>query len=375
MAIMTFLSALSSLNSSILYGREAMGYDTIAKVIRSLMALASAYICVQMRLNFPTILAVLASTWIFQLFLNTYFVRRVLHDFALHRTSFQRMGTFSWNLLRQSIPFLALLIASVVYINLPIILVKNLGIDPAEVGYFAAALRIFIFLRIVPGMLFQAILPAFSRLYKENLEKMRKTFELSYRFVFLFSCPMAFGLWLVAPYVINVIYGTDFAGGGQVLHILSLSLINGVGWIISGVLIAMDRQRVIVLLSGISIVSLSLIGWWAIPKWGAVAGAWAYNIGPLSGFIIYSVLMYRMLRIRYPFEWVIKVMLGSAVMGGITWFLLQYINFLIVSFLIAPAVYIGVLILIRTFSSNDHMILKQIAPDFISKLLVAKAQA
>jgi len=373
--IATFLGALLSLTRSILYAREAMVYDTITKGARSFLALASGYICVQMRLNFPTILAVLASTWAFQLFLNAYFVRRVLNEYPLYRTSFQQMGTFSKELLGRSIPFFALLVASVVYSSLPIILVKNLSFDPAEVGYYAAALRIFIFLKIVPGMLFQAILPAFSRLYKENLEKMRKTFELSYRFVFLFSCPMAFGLWLIAPYVINVIYGTDFAGGGQVLHILSLSLFNGVGWIMSGVLIAMDRQRVMVFLSGISIVSLSLICWWAIPKWGAAGGAWAYNTGPLLGFIVYSVLTYRLLRIRYPFAWVTKVIFASAVMGGITWFLLQYINFLIVSFLIAPAVYIGALILIRTFSTNDHMILRQVAPDFISKLLAAKAQA
>ncbi len=204
---------------------------------------------------------------------------------------------------------------------------------------------------------------------------MKNTFEVSYRFVILLTCPMAFGLWLVAPHVIHVIYGTDFAGGGQVLQILSLSLINGVGWIMSGVLIAMDRQRVIVLLSGIAIVLISLIGWWVIPKWGAVGGAWAYNIGPLSGFFVYAFLAYRLLRIRYPFSWVIKVMFGSAVMGGMAWFLLQYINFLVVSFFIAPAVYIGVLILIRTFSPEDHMMLKRVSPDFISKLLVAKAQA
>jgi len=372
-AIMTFLGALLSLTSSILYGREAMGYDTTAKVIRSFLALASAYICVQMRLNFPTILAVFVATSAFQLFLTACFVRRVLHDFPLHRTSFQRMGTFSKDLLRRSIPFLGLMIVGVVYINIPTILVKNLGSDQAEVGYYAAAMRIFIILNIVPSMLFQAILPAFSRLYVENLEKMRKTFELSYRFVILFACPMAFGLWLVAPQVIHIIYGTDFEGGGRLLQILSLSLINGVGYIMSGALIAMNRQRVIVLLSGFGLVLMSVIAWWSIPKWGAVAGAWAYNSGTLLGFVVYSVLTYRLLRIRYPFEWVVKVMFASALMGGMTWFLLQYVNFLVVSFLIAPVAYIGVLILIRTFSPNDHMILKQIAPDFISKFLSSKA--
>jgi len=371
-AIMTFLGALLSLTSSILYGREAMGYDTIAKVIRSFLALASAYICVQMRLNFPTILAVFVATSAFQLFLTAYFVRRVLHDFPLHRTSFQRMETFVLDLLRRSIPFLGLMIVGVVYINIPTILVKNLGSDPAEVGYYAAAMRILIFLNIVPSMFFQAILPAFSRLYVENLEKMRKTFELAYRFVILLAYPMAFGLWLVAPHVIHLIYGADFEDSGRVLQILSLSLINGVGWIMAGVLIAMNRQRVIVLLSGLALILMSVIAWWSIPKWGSVAAAWAYNSGTLSGFVVYSVLTYRLLRIRYPFSWVIKVMLASAVMGGMTWFLLQYINFLIVSFFIAPAVYTGVLILIRTFSPNDHMILRQIAPDFISKLLPLK---
>lgn len=374
-AIATFFGALLSLTSSVLYAREAMGYATITKVIRSFLALASGFICVQMRLNFPTILAILASTWAFQLFLNAYFVSRIMHEFPLQRTTFQRMGTFSKDLLIRSIPFLALLIVSVVYNNIPIILVKNLSFDPAEVGYYAAAQRILIVLSIMPGMLFQAMLPTFSRLYVENLEKMRNTFEVSYRFVFLLNCPMVFGLWLVAPHVIRFIYGPGFAGSGKVLQILSLSLINGVGWIMACVLIAMNRQRIIVLLSGLSLVLISLIGLWAIPKWEAAAGAWAYSIGTVLGFFAYSILTYRMLRIRYPLDWVIKVILCSAVMGGGTWFLLQYVNFLIVSFLIAPAVYTGVLILIKTFSPDDHMILKKIAPDFISKLLPAKAHA
>lgn len=369
MAIMTFLSALSSLNSSILYGREAMGYDTIAKVIRSFLALASAYICVQMRLNFPSILAVFVATSAFRLFLTTYFVIRVLRAFPLHRTYFKQMGTFFRDLLSRSIPFLGLMIVGVVYVNIPIILVKNLSLNPAEVGYYVAALRIFIILNIVPSMLFQAILPTFSRLYVENLEKMRRTFEFSYRFVILLAYPMAVGLWLVAPHVIHLIYGIDFEGGGRILQILALSLINGVGWIMSGALIAMDRQRIIVLISGLGLVLVSVIAWWSIPKWGAVAGAWAYNTGTLIGFVVYSVLTYRLLRIRYPFLWVIKVMLASALMGGMAWFLLQYINFLIVSFFISPAAYIGILILVRTFSPSDYMKLRQIAPDFIAKLL------
>jgi PST family polysaccharide transporter len=297
-AIITFLGALLSLTSSILYGREAMGYDTIAKVLRSFLALASAYICVQMRLNFTTILAVFAATSAFQLFLASYFVGKVLHVFPIPRTSFQRMGTFSKDLLSRSLPFLVLMIVGVFYNSIPTILVKNLSFDPAEVGYYAAAHRIFFVLNIMPSMLFQAILPAFSRLYVENLEKMRKIFKLGYRFVILLACPMAFGLWLVAPRVIHLIYGADFEGGGQVLKILAVSLINGVGWVMTGALIAMDRQRVIVLISGVGVVLMSVIAWWSIPIWGAVAGAWAYTSGTLLGFVVYSALTYRLLRIR-----------------------------------------------------------------------------
>ena len=373
-AISAFLAQILSLTSSILYGREAMGYDTIAVVIRSFLALAACCICVLLRLSFPTILAVFAATSAFRLLMTLYFVRKVLSAFPFRRTFFQRIATFSWSLLRRSIPFLALMIVDVVYINLPIILVKNLSINPVEVGYYAAAQRIFIVLVVVPGALFRSILPTFSRLYIENLEKMKKTFELSYRFVFLFGCPMAFGLWLVAPHVIHFIYGPGFAGSGKVLQILSISLINGVGYIISGALIAMDRQRILVLISGLSLTLVLLIAWWSIPHWGAIAGAWSYNVGTLLGFFVYSILIYRILRIRYPFVWVTKVILTSAVMGGVTLFLLKYINFLIVSFLIAPAVYLGVLILIKTFSKDDRMILRQITPDFIFKFLPAKAQ-
>jgi hypothetical protein len=62
-------------------------------------------------------------------------------------------------------------------------------------------------------------------------------------------------------------------------------------------------------------------------------------------------------------------MLASTVMGGATWFLLQYMNFLVVSFFIAPLIYIGALILIRTFSPEDTKILRETMPGFIAKHL------
>ena len=369
-AMATFLGALLSLTNSILYAREAMGYETVAKVLRAVMALVLGYIGVQMGLSFPTILALLAAATAIQLLLSAHFVKRVMTGFPLRAIDCRASRQLAKELLRRSLPFLALWIVGVLYASMNIILLRNLGLDLSEVGYYASAQRIFAMLGIFPAMLFQAIFPAFSRLHSDDYPKMQKAFERAYSYVLLISFPMAIGLSLVAPHVIVFIFGEEFVDGGRILQILGLSLLNGVGHVLSAALLAMHRQRIHAIISSISLVLVGTLAWWAIPKWGAVGAAWAYNFGTLTGFIVYSTLVFHWLHVRFPFVWTGKVIVASAVMGVFTWFLLQYVNFLIVSFVISPAVYLLTLVSFRIFSQEDKRALVRMMPGLIANRLL-----
>ena len=366
----TFLGALVSLTNSILYAREAMGYETVAKIIRSVMALILGYIGVRMGLSFPTILGLLAAATAFQLLLSAYFTKKVMTGFPLRAIGCPQPLKLAKDLLRRSSPFLALMVIGVLYGSIMIILIKIRGLDPNEVGYYASAQRILGMLGILPAMLFQSIFPAFSRLHSEDYPKMQKAFEKAYRYVLLLSFPMAIGLWIVAPHIILFVFGKEFVDGGRILQVLALSLLNGVGYVSSAALIAMHRQKIHAIISGISLVLVGALGWWAIPKWGAVAGAWAYCIGMLAGFIVYSTLSFLWLQVRFPFVWIGKVIISSALMGVVTWFLLKYINFLIVSLFISPAVYLVVLVWTEPFSLDDGESLRQMMPGFIANRLL-----
>ncbi|MBD3182832.1 oligosaccharide flippase family protein [Candidatus Poribacteria bacterium] len=361
------VSSFGSIFISMLHAYQAMGYDSLTRSLRAVIALVGGVIAVKMGLSFPIILVVLMSASLLPVIINAYLTGRITRK--VNQVSEKIIS--APKLLVKSIPFAALMMISVIYANLIILLLRHLTSDDAIVGNFAAAHRIYTMIFIVPEMLFHAIFPAFSSVYATSIERFRSMFLRAYKYMFAITVPMGVGLWVIAPYVIRLIYGQQFDTAGSALRILSLSLLNSVGYIMGPAMVAMGHQTLSAIFFGSALIGVGIAGYLAIPVWGTNGACWAVVAGNAISFFVYAFYLFRKLKISYPLVWVAKISTASLVMGIATYFLSQHINFLVASFAIAPPLYILVNKILKTLSPEDIQKLKTLAP---KKLLLISNQ-
>lgn len=360
-----FETSICGVLISLLYAHQAMKYDTLSKTIRAILALGIGILAIQMRKSFPVILTMLLAISIFPILLNIYYVRKLIFKSGIANTKSKWSFHFAFQTLVKSIPFAALSLIAVLYTNVVILLLRHLAKDDSVIGNFAAAQRIYSMLFIVPAMFLQAIFPAFSSIYTESYERFRSMFEQAYRYMFIITIPMAIGLWVTAPQVVHLIYGKEFSTAGSAVRILSLQLLNGVGYVMGPAMTSMGHQTLSATLYGFALIGVASVGYLAIPRWGANGACWAVVAGNLVGFVVYAIILFRWLKLSYPWLWIGKVIIASIVMGVIVYILIPYVNFLIVSFAVAPIVYLILHRILKTFSSADYIQMRKITPNWL----------
>jgi O-antigen/teichoic acid export membrane protein len=110
-------------------------------------------------------------------------------------------------------------------------------------GIYNVAYRIIFFMMILSHFTGLALFPLASRLYVNSKEKLAYLYQTALNLVVLIGLPAAAGIWLVAPALIDLIYGDGFAESALILRYLAwlvfLAFMKGV---LGVFLTACDRQ-------------------------------------------------------------------------------------------------------------------------------------
>jgi O-antigen/teichoic acid export membrane protein len=91
----------------------------------------------------------------------------------------------------------------------------------ASAGVYNAAFRIVLVFLLIPFFAAMALFPLSSRLYLSSREKLTRLYHGTLNLTILFGLPVAFGLWLTAPQIIDLLYGEEFSESVTVLRILT----------------------------------------------------------------------------------------------------------------------------------------------------------
>jgi O-antigen/teichoic acid export membrane protein len=272
----------------------------------------------------------------------------------------------SFSIFKDSFAFAVLSIIGVVYINLIILLIRFILKDDTALGYFAAAQRVYLFALIIPAMFYQAIYPVLSRKFVESPASFAEIFEKLYRYLLAIAFPVGVGMAIIAPSLIDLIYGVRFASSVPSLRILSLALLNGPGFVMGAALSAMNKQSLNAFVFGVTVILLGLFSYFTIPALGIEGACWAMVVSNMTGLLVYSILLFRSLKISYPWRWLVKVSVSTSVMGvfilGVSYYIPNIIASLLSSIILGSAAYLGCLIMIRAFSAKDAYLISSVFP-------------
>lgn len=225
-----------------------------------------------------------------------------------------------------SFPFLAWLVVQSVTGGIDRVLL-GLLVPAAEVGWYAAAYRIFSIPVFIPTLIMTPLFPALSRSAREP-EIIRRTVAKTARIVVLIVVPLCAGIIVVAPGIPSILgWPGDFANASPLIAILSLQLpIISLDMVLGSVLMAIGRQGRWVVVGIIAAVLKIGLNFAAIPVFenlmgnGAIGASVVTLLAELWMFFGALILIPKDLldlRVARDIGWIFLAGLAAAVVGSI----------------------------------------------------------
>ena len=115
-------------------------------------------------------------------------------------------------------------IASTIYLNSDITMLGIFGSDSA-VGIYTVASKIYSMIKSLLVSVIMVVLPRFSAYVSENRqEEYNATLNLVQDVLMIFMLPVSIGLFLEADKILNLVAGSEYAGGVAVVKILAIAI-------------------------------------------------------------------------------------------------------------------------------------------------------
>jgi O-antigen/teichoic acid export membrane protein len=281
-------------------------------------------------------------------------------------------GRISWSLQRTMLaacwPLMASLLLQALFTGVNAVLLQLLQGDEV-MGWYDAARKWVDMPNIIPSVFTFAVFPLMSRQAAHDRSGLQRSYRLSVKLLTIIALPAAVLVTLLATVLVGLLSGAKFLPhGAAALQILIWSIIFG--WINSltnYVLIALDRQRYVLLASGARVVFVVVANLLFVGMFSYVASAWII----IGGELLLVLLFYADLRRQLgPVEWVRTLgrsVLAGLAMGTVAWTLAAYS--LPLALLVSPVVYLAALVLLRAITPEEWEALSPLLPARLRKVV------
>ena len=350
--LFTILSTFTELFYSIFRAFEQMFYDAFLKILRmSILAVTGIYVLFK---GYGVI--IFSYTFIFtEIIVITIASLIALKKFI--KLDIRIDPVFIKSTLKKALPFGLAFIFGGIYFFIGSIMLSKMKGD-VEVAIFSAAYNIALALIFIPTVYINAIYPVLSRYYKESKSGLRLLYERSFKYLYIIGLPISLGIFMLSDEIIGFLYGTRYSTSSIALRIISLYLfLKFINFLLGVVLSSIDKQNKRMLGQGITAGISILLNLWLIPLIGFVGAALSTLITEIFLFMIYYLFVSK--------SWYYYNFLGilpKPIIAAIAMSL--FIGFtslnLIITIVASAAIYLAVLMVLRTLDKKDYEIIGKI---------------
>ncbi len=209
--------------------------------------------------------------------------------------------------------------------GMDIFLIGKLISDTKEATYYSLAHGISYMVISFSSRAFSGGIPltVTTELYtKKDYNKLRTFFTGFFEALYFFIIPMAAGAWILRDGIVQILYGPGFEIVSLIMSIFLITMIFlKFSSITSTYIIAMGWEKKLVtsrLILGVTNFVLDIL---FIPKWGALGAVVASTIAGILSVTFETVLLVILLKPKFPFKFILKVVTAAGIMSGIVWFL------------------------------------------------------
>ncbi len=269
---------------------------------------------------------------------------------------------FSWPFMRAMLRslrvFAALALLSTVFSQAEVVILSLLQ-GEAQVGLYAAALKLITIWYMLPTSYMTVVFPMLSAAYHESRPRAVAIQNRSFKYLFAIAFPLAVGLALAADALVQL-YGAGFEESARALRLLAWSVplvyCNMVLW---RILLARGERRVVLRGQFIADSFRVLLALLLTPRLGYMGAAWAL----MGGTVVYTLYhSYFVRRDKTPLSLVRlgwRFALAALMMGALVWMLAPGAQ-LGVLVPLSAAVYAALVVALRAFTPEDWNLLRQL---------------
>lgn len=247
-------------------------------------------------------------------------------------------------------------------------IIMGIFLSSQVIGYFGAADPIARLPLVISISIATTILPASSVAFStRNKELLTQYVTQSYRYALIFVIPLCLGIAILSKPIMELVYFTNpsYVLGAASLSILvvgmsfysvfavSSSIVQGIG---------NPRIPMYVLLGG-TVLTIAF-NWFMIPLYGIEGGALATTLSTIIMSIPILLITLKMTDVTLPYNQFAKILLASLIMSAFIFILPLNVFGLILAVIIAPLIFLGLLLVMKGIEKEDI----RIAKGFTSKL-------
>ncbi len=194
--------------------RQRMEYTSWGDILEVLIVLGLGLFVI---LNFPSIIN-LSYAYLFSSLASLVFLL-VIFQFKIYPLKVLWDRAVWKNFLGMSWPLALASLFGTVYVYIDSVMMGYLG-QITEAGWYSAAYKIIIPASFLMGIVSVGFYPVLSKFFKESKEKFQKVWNYQMELMVLLSVPSMAGGFILAPKIIEFIYGQSFAPSVLAFQIL-----------------------------------------------------------------------------------------------------------------------------------------------------------
>lgn len=232
----------------------------------------------------------------------------------------------------------------------------------SDVGLFQAPQRILSRMQMLPIAFMIGLLPLFSRLSasEESKDELKTTVLSVCKILLIISLPVSIFGFIFSNDITLLIFGENYLQSSSVLKILIFSInFAFLSTVFESLFIAAKRQRSMVFINVIGLLSASLLCLLLVSSYGYIGASIAYTVSSLVVICAALFFLKDIIGINDILITISRPLLGAAIMG----LCFQYfkgIN-LILLLIMGISVYFAALFIMRTFSLKEIQFMKKAA--------------
>ncbi len=193
---------------------------------------------------------------------------------------------FVWSdwkpLLKQAAPVALSLVVNTTYVR-ALIIICSLVATAEETGLFATSYRVSEILLGVPQLMLGAAFPILVHAHGADTDRLRYALQRMGEASLLVGLGLGLGIAVGAAPIVQVLGGSEFAAATDVLRIQSVAIAGAfMTQLGTFALIAVERQRALMLVNLFALVSVLVLGFTLIPLREATGAAIAASVGEVA---------------------------------------------------------------------------------------------